>query len=134
MEGEAQVPCKFHQYGHCKFGETCRHFHTQHICSTPQCDRTSCTARHPRPCVYFARFGHCKFGNSCSYIHSIHSKENVNIVNDVIKLKEDLEQILTTLKTKEIEIFKLEEKVRDLEKNLLKSNSKNFKCDLCDYS
>ena len=70
MAHASQPICKFHQYGYCKFGSPCRHFHTQDTCITENCDKLSCTSRHPRLCLYLTRFGHCKFGTACSYLRS----------------------------------------------------------------
>jgi hypothetical protein len=130
-----QVTCKFHQKGHCKFGESCKHFHTKYTCPNSQCEDPSCTARHPRLCVYHTRFGHCRFGNDCSYRHQETS--------DVEKLKMDLEMVKNSLKTKENEIKKLEEKFILMEKSIeamkthneIKTHSSevSFKCSQCNY-
>jgi hypothetical protein len=119
--------CKFHQRGHCKFGDTCRHLHTHITCTTPQCSE-SCGARHPRPCNYFARFGSCKFGTSCSYLHSEHTT-HIEITN----MKETIQQVLNVLQAKEKEITKLEEKINLLEKTVNSMSAETFNCDLCPY-
>lgn len=102
--------CKFHQFGHCKFGSSCRHQHTQHTCTNTQCTKATCTSRHPRPCIYFTRSGHCKFGTACSYLHATNAKDS-----EVEKIKKDLEQTASLLKAKENEIKMLEERVGKLE-------------------
>ena len=132
MEGDPQVVCKFHQYGHCKFGPHCRHFHTKDTCSTPACKNSSCTARHPKPCLYLSRNSYCKFGSSCSFLHQNPAPESCQLQNDVEKLKDDLQLVVTSLNIKEIELRKLEKKVTELEKKL--SSQSLFKCDVCDFS
>ena len=114
MEGQFNYVCKCNQYGHCKFGPNCKHFHTKETCSKPDCNQDLCTARHPRPCVYFSRTNHCKFGDGCSYLHSIPA----SVEREIVKIKEDLKLVVTSLNIKEIEIIKLEEKVNELEKKL----------------
>ena len=111
----AVEPCKFHLYGHCKFGSSCRHLHTQHTCTNTRCNKSSCTSRHPRPCIYFTRSGHCKFGTACSYLHVTNAMDS-----EVEKMKKDLEQTVSLLKAKENEIKMLEERVGKLESQLNK--------------
>ena len=71
MEDGAQPVCKFHQTSHCKYGISCRLFHTKDTCTKIDCDLTSCTARHQRQCKYFFRKGQCSFEAECSYIFSV---------------------------------------------------------------
>jgi len=112
--------CKFHQSGHCKFGSTCKHQHIQHTCTNTTCERSTCTARHPRPCVYHTRFGHCKFGSNCSYLH-------INTTDDTVieTLKKGLEHMFILLKAKDNEMKALEEKVNKMEDLI-----KHFPCDV----
>ena len=136
MEGEAQPVCKFHQFGHCKFGSNCRHFHTKDTCFTTHCNQASCTARHPGHCRYFLRSSYCKFGNSCSYLHQVHSSTNSELVQDIKKIREDLSLVITTLNIKEIEITKLQDKVEELGKIISMKgipSSGEFKCEICEY-
>ena len=132
MEGQFNYVCKFNQYGHCKFGPNCKHFHTKETCSKPDCNQDLCTARHPRPCVYFSRTNHCKFGDGCSYLHSIPA----SVEREIVKIKEDLKLVVTSLNIKEIEIIKLEEKVNELEKKLEAKDlisPVSFQCDICEF-
>ena len=110
MGDAAQACCKFHKTGHCKFGQTCRHFHSHTICSVAYCDK-NCQDRHPKPCRYQARFGRCKFGSSCSYLHCDSDPVNDTLADDVKELKEALKQVMQILKAKEDQIQMLEEKV-----------------------
>ena len=101
------------------------------------CNTDLCTARHPRPCVYFSRSNYCKFGDGCSYLHSIPVSVESDLVNDISKSKEDLKVVVTSLNIKEIEILKLEEKVKELEMKLQAKEvcpSVYLKFDLCEYS
>ena len=137
MEGDSDLVCQFHQYGHCRFGPHCRHFHTKKTCSTPMCNQNSCTERHPKPCFYFSSNHFCKFGISCSFLHQSPAPENCELKNNIVKLKEDLQLVITSLNIKDIEIKKLEEKVTELESQLNNkafSVQSSFKCDIYDYS
>ena len=98
MGGAAQVSCKFHKTGHCKFGQNCRHFHSQTICSVANCDK-KCLDRHPKPCRSYARLGRCKFESTCSYLHCDSPAVNDTLANDVKELKEALEQVMKILRS-----------------------------------
>ena len=110
----SQPLCKFHRYGHCKFGSLCRHFHTQDTCFTEDCDKLSCTSRHPRLCLYLSGFGHCKFGTACSYLHISHPLETSDNNAEIKKLKDSLQDVLTAFKEKEIQLKKV---ARELARN-----------------
>ena len=114
MEAKAQLACKFHKSGHCKFGQKCRHFHSNIVCSSAICDK-SCQHRHPKACLYHLRFGQCKFGNKCSYLHPDSNQDNSDLAKDVEELKTALKQVLKVLEAKAIEIKKLEDKVNAIE-------------------
>ena len=113
MGDAAQACCKFHKTGHCKFGQTCRHFHSHTICSVAYCDK-NCQDRHPKPCRYQARFGRCKFGSSCSYLHCDSAPVNDTLANDVEELKKALAQVMQILEAKENQIQKLEDTLRSV--------------------
>ena len=136
MEDMAQPVCKFHQTGHCKYGSTCRLFHSKDTCTNTDCDSTSCTARHPRQCKYFFIKGHCSFGDECSYLHCSSTKEGV-IVNDIKQIQEELQLVKNVLQNKEIEIKNLKDKVERLEievKSRQTIQETNFECDICNYT
>ena len=136
MEGAALHCCKFHQYGHCKYGSTCKHFHTKDTCFDSNCDKNTCTLRHPKCCKHFSRLGSCKFGTRCSYSHTVAPIQNdlVKVVDEILK---DLHTVKNTLKMKEAEIQHLKARVEELEVKVESSTSKPkediFKCNLCDY-
>ena len=136
MEGAALHCCKFHQYGHCKYGSTCKHFHTKDTCFDSNCDKNTCTLRHPKCCKHFSRLGSCKFGTRCSYSHTVAPVQNdlVKVVEEILK---DLHTVKNTLKVKEAEIHHLKARVEELEVKVKSSTSKPeediFKCNLCDY-
>ena len=108
MGDAAQACCKFHKTGHCKFGQSCRHFHSNTICSVTNCDK-NCQDRHPKSCRYHVRFGRCKFGSSCSYLHCDSASVNDTLANDVEELKKALAQVMQILEAKENQIQKLED-------------------------
>ena len=72
----------------------------------------------------------------CSYLHDVPSP-NGDIVNEIKVMQEELQFVTNALKTKEIEIIELKEKVNELENILMAGEfqqSKNeFKCNLCEY-
>ena len=90
MEGDAQPVCKFFQFGYCMFGHKCKHFHNTDICSIPLCSLIACTARHPKPCVYFTRNSFFKFGSGCSFLHPPPILPKCHLQDDVLKLRDDL--------------------------------------------
>jgi hypothetical protein len=111
----------------------CKHFHTKYTCTNTQCDISTCSARHPRPCKYYSQSGFCKFGQSCSYGHQ-------DKKSDVDELKINIQQVMDSLKNKETEIKDLEKKVIMLEESIkqlnihkeeVKFEPKPFKCDIC---
>ena len=72
------------------------------------------------------RFGFCKFGIDCSFFHPTPIESDLDITKDVKKLKEYLDNVLDSLKIKESEIKRLEERINMLEKrNQIKT------CDIC---
>ena len=94
----------------------CRLFRTPRTCSSPnKCKNNLCTARHPKPCQYHVGFGVCKFGLKCSFFHTKDVSENSFNMQDVNKLKENLGLVIESLKTKESEIKKLEERISQIE-------------------
>ena len=110
MGGAVQISCKFQKTGHCKFGQNCRHLHSQTICSVANCDK-KCPDRHPKPCRSYARLGRCKFESTCSYLHCDSPAVNDTLADDVKELKEALKQVMQILKAKEDQIQMLEDKM-----------------------
>ena len=91
--------CKFHQFGHCKFGQSCKKFHTQQTCTTFQCKVETCTSRHPKICKFFAQFGRCKFGDQCSYLHFSASENLSNaFTQEIDSLKADIDVLNCEIK------------------------------------
>ena len=89
------------------------HLHNEDICSKPYHSKNH--AKHPRHFVVFLR---SKFGSDCSYLHLTFSPRNNELLRDVPNDEENLSKVITFLNIKEIEICKLKEKVRELEKNI----------------
>ena len=81
----------YHQYGHCKFGEKCYLFHNPHICINPQFDKSLCSLRNPRPCIYYIHFGYCKFESHCSFLHS--TEKEIKGEEDIKDLKQILQNV-----------------------------------------
>ena len=115
---QKQLVCKFHQYGHCKFGSHCMHFHTKDTCPIHLCNHNSCEARHPKPCLYFSRNSYCKFGSSCLFLHSSPAPSSCQLQDDILNFKDNLQLVITSLNINEIELMTLEEKGNELEKEL----------------
>ena len=114
--------CKFHQYGHCKFGSSCRNLHTMETCTNHLCDKLTCSLRHPKPFKYHTQSLNCIFGASCSYFH-------VNKVNEdnIETLKNDLKYVLALLTEKDQDIPTLAETVTKSQ-----GEFEVFTCDNCD--
>ena len=122
-----QPQCKFHKFGHCKFGTKCRNFHNPHTCpNSLNCKDSTCTARHPVSCRYHVKYGFCKFGADCSFLHSSTIEQNSDVKIDVKMLKESLEHLLNSIKIKEMEIERLEERIQ-----LIDKHQSYCSCDKC---
>ena len=65
----AAAPCKYFQFGHCRFGEFCKHRHVKEVCNNENCEIVNCTLRHPKECRYIREYHRCKFGDFCNYSH-----------------------------------------------------------------
>ena len=89
--------CKYHHFGHCKFGDQCKKQHMDTTCPTFKCMVEDCTFRHPRLCKFFTQFGRCKFGSQCSYLHPVENSSD----EEIKALKQEI-QILG-LKIEEME-------------------------------
>ena len=61
--------CQFHQYGHCKFSNSCDKTHTIMTCDSLPCQDNKCAKRHLRICKFFAMYGCCRFAERCSFLH-----------------------------------------------------------------
>ena len=68
-ELSSQVVCLYNKFGHCKYSETCRKFHSKEICEKDDCEIKECVNRHPKSCKYFDEYRRCKFGEFCSFSH-----------------------------------------------------------------
>ena len=64
-----ETVCFFHNYGFCKYRETCRKIHYKETCGVKFCETPGCAKRHPQNCKYFTIYNRCKFGTFCSYAH-----------------------------------------------------------------
>ena len=139
----AEVFCKFHQFGHCKFGPTCRKFHNMVTCPNFKCRVDGCMSRHPRLCKFYAQFGRCKFEDNCSYLH-ISAEEHIeeafrieieNLKSEIKALKEkqsELVIIIERLNKLEFEVSRIGTK-DEAEKIEPNCSSQKYKCDQCDY-
>ena len=130
--------CRFYQFGHCKFGETCQKFHIPDTCTNFPCLLEHCASRHPPLCKFFARFGKCKFEENCSFIH-----KNTN--SEITKTKEDikiLEKEIESLKAHNIQIntiLNIIDQMKDdidILKRICHANSTEvlFQCDMCNLN
>ena len=99
--------CNFHQFGHCKFGHTCKLFHTPDTCTTFHCTDSNCTLRHPKMCKFYARRGWCKFGEECSFLHFSAAEQFANKIEF-----ENMKAEIKALKTRTV---LLEEKLSKLD-------------------
>ena len=113
-DAESKQPvCKFHQYGHCKLGSSCRHLHNDIICTSIDCVRKPCLARQPWPCKCLVNSGFCKFGNQCLFCHQISKSKNIE--EEIEKLKISFQTVLKSLADKESKITIRQVQVKHLE-------------------
>ena len=133
--------CKFHQFGHCKFGPTCRKFHTKDTCSNFKCTMVACSSRHPKQCKFYMLYGRCKFADNCSYLHvpTRNTIENA-LSQEIESLKVEVKLLKSEnieMKSKLSRLDTIEQDIRCLkEDGIGKSDSfseKKHACDVCDY-
>ena len=115
--------CLFNKFGYCKFGEKCRKYHINEICSEKTCDITSCNKRHPRACKYFKNFRRCKF-SPWAFKHetdpSINDFENVN--KEINNISERLLALDQVINDNNKEIDKMSVKIETPEKKITENN------------
>lgn len=86
--------CKFHHFGHCKFGSHCKKQHIINTCTKFPCKAEGCLMRHPRLCRFFSQFARCKFGDQCSYFHkTVSEASNRHLESEIEKLKEEIKNL-----------------------------------------
>ena len=113
--------CNFDYRGYCKYKHECLKHHFIEICYDKTCRDNLCAKRHPRNCYFFTNFRNCKFGNYCKYLHEtpepviIEVKDNVD---EVKKLKNENEVLLTKNANLESDIRDKNDKVLKLKKDL----------------
>ena len=81
-----ETVCLFHNYGYCKYRETCRNIHYKETCEVKSCETPGCAKRHPKNCRYFNIYNRCKFGTFCSFAH-VTSKVSNNYEDEETKDK-----------------------------------------------
>jgi hypothetical protein len=89
---------QFHQYGHCKFAESCDKTHTPVTCDSFPCLDSTCHKRHPRRCKFYDMYGQCRFAERCSFLHYNGCDQTANeefqaIVQEVNKLRQEIETL-----------------------------------------
>ena len=115
--------CLYNKFGYCKFGEKCRKYHINEICSENTCDITSCNQRHPRACRYFRDYGRCKFF-PCAFKHEIDPSRN-DFENKNKEIKDISERLLAleqVINDKNKEIDEMSVKIETLEKKISENN------------
>ena len=165
MAIENQNVCYFNKYGFCKFKLTCRKKHNMEICSNKNCEIRLCSFRHPKSCRYHREIGYCKFGEWCLFNHEDVNRRDIekavgNMDVKIVDFENNLELVKKSVKEKDSEILKLEErikiseekikfleekitnilkdenKLKDLEEkqtNLIEESKENYKCNMCDF-
>ena len=95
----ADLYCRHHQYGHCKYGLQCRKQHSAETCENFPCTVNSCSKRHPKVCRYFLFTGNCKFNENCSFLHKhVPQSPPDNLEKKIEKLREDIESLTREIK------------------------------------
>ena len=99
--------------------------HNNLLCNNSNCDRKTCTKRHPKPCRFFLENGQCKRGTSCAYSH-VKSETVVKLEetqDEVNSLKSEIEMLKTNILKCENELLKAA--IEDLHK-IVVSNTKHI--------
>ena len=133
------VFCKFHQFGHCKFGSTCRKFHTKETCNTFKCLINDCPYRHPNQCKFYVLYGRCKFGTACSFLHASTDDEVTKAIktiqdevsslkSEVLSLKSMNHDLQSTLNSMLEELKSGNQDKIEIESDIVPASS----CELCD--
>ena len=118
---ETVNPCNYHQFGYCRFGVTCRKFHTPNTFLKSNNEKVSCLSRRPQP-------------STLSDIVTVSLEQIVHKLDKyILKMKETLEKVLSTLAQKEIEVKGLEEKALKLEEKSTITEDENNTCGKCQY-
>ena len=118
----AQNVCRYHKFGYCKFGNTCRLLHVSEICGNKSCEITSCNLRHPRTCKFFRDFNRCKFGEWCSFKHDENENGQQLIQFDSKEIMEKIDNLAQIIYEKEKTMNQLVDKVRLLEEKINTNN------------
>ena len=129
--------CTFHQFGHCKFGSTCRKFHTKETCNTFKCIINDCPLRHPRQCKFYVLYGMCKFGTECSFLHATidyEVKQAIKTLQDeVFSLKSEILSLRAMNHDLQSSLNSFKEELKAGKPDEIESESfPNFSCELCD--
>ena len=92
MEGEI---CHYAKFGYCKYKEDCKRKHLKEECEKIiSCNNIkTCMKRHPKPCKKYAS-GECKFKSDCAYKHvePTENKEQIKLEEKVKQLEKDVHQ------------------------------------------
>ena len=114
--------CLFNKFGYCKFGQKCRKYHINEICSEKTCDILSCNQRHPKVCNYFRNYGRCKF-SPCAYKHGNFASNDLENKSREIKIiSERLLALEKVIADKNEEINELGVIIENLEKKFSENN------------
>ena len=107
-----ETVCLFHNYGYCKYRETCRNIHYKETCEVKSCETPGCAKRHPKNCRYFNIYNRCKFGTFCSFAH-VTSEVSNNYEDEETKAK--IANLDSRVKTLEEEIKLVNADMKTLE-------------------
>ena len=116
--------CKFHHFGHCKFGSNCRKQHESQTCINFPCMNKDCNMRHPKVCKFFFQYGRCKFAEDCSFLHNTQDSPNQYLEVEIQKLKEEITILKSLIMKVNLSLDTVEEKTIEVEK---------YKCTECEY-
>ena len=129
--------CKFHQFGHCKFGSMCRKFHTEETCNTFKCIIKDCPKRHPRQCKFYKLYGRCKFDTDCSFLHATSDDEVTkalkSIHDEVLALKSEILSLKSVNQDLQSSLNSIKEELKTSNLDEIESEIVSvFSCELCD--
>ena len=107
--------CRYHQFGHCKFRNLCRHRHIDDICYANECSISTCEKRHPRECKFFNQYSKCKFSEYCSYSHVLKATDRLSDsrLQYLEKLASEQTQSISGMQDKIIELENENENLKE---------------------
>ena len=108
-----RLQCKYHNYGFCRYRNSCTFFHATGLCFKKSCRDRNCQYRHPKDCRYKEK---CRRGIFCLYKHE-NKKTEHNITRVKYQEVEANKNLVEEIKGLKANIENLKQKLSQVEKN-----------------